>query len=191
MVTTFLAALNAGGGFAGHTDWRIPNIKELQSIVDYEIANPSVNAAFHTSATCTGCTDVTAAACSCTAADAWYWSSPTVNSAGSSAWFITFDIGSVSAYTKGFGGHVRAVRGSSVAAACDNMVRDGTETDVDCGGTSCPACSIDKSCSVAADCQAGCTCNSGTCGCAPGYAYCPYTGTCVSQAANNCGAEGT
>ena len=25
MVTTFLAALNGGGGFAGHTDWRIPN----------------------------------------------------------------------------------------------------------------------------------------------------------------------
>ena len=34
MVTTFLATLNAGGGFAGHTDWRIPNRFELESIVN-------------------------------------------------------------------------------------------------------------------------------------------------------------
>jgi len=28
-------------GFAGHTDWCIPNIKRLQSIVDYRVFNPS------------------------------------------------------------------------------------------------------------------------------------------------------
>ncbi|MCZ2110602.1 MAG: DUF1566 domain-containing protein, partial [Dehalococcoidia bacterium] len=36
MVTEFLAALNTGSGFAGHTDWRIPNRFELESLLDLE-----------------------------------------------------------------------------------------------------------------------------------------------------------
>jgi hypothetical protein len=43
MVTEFLATLNMTPCFAGHCDWRIPNIKELQRIVDYEIAPPVCN----------------------------------------------------------------------------------------------------------------------------------------------------
>lgn len=84
-ITGFLTVLNAGAGFAGHTDWRIPNVKELQSIVNYEIPypGPTVDAAFHQSATCSGCTDVNAATCSCTASDV-YWSSTTYRSARSS-----------------------------------------------------------------------------------------------------------
>ena len=31
----WINALNAGTGYAGHTDWRLPNVKELQSTVDY------------------------------------------------------------------------------------------------------------------------------------------------------------
>ena len=73
MVTTFLATLNAGAGFAGHTDWRIPNLNELESIVNYQKPYPpAVDAAFNTgcAASCTGAT------CSCTASDD-YWSSTT------------------------------------------------------------------------------------------------------------------
>jgi len=48
IVTTFLATLNGGGGFAGHTDWRIPNLNELQSIRNLENVNPAVSSAFNT-----------------------------------------------------------------------------------------------------------------------------------------------
>jgi hypothetical protein len=38
----FCEALN----FAGHTDWRLPNLKELASIVDYSVSNPSIDPLF-------------------------------------------------------------------------------------------------------------------------------------------------
>jgi hypothetical protein len=47
LFTTFLAGLNEGGGFAGHTDWRIPTPSELVTIIDYTTFNPSVSAAFN------------------------------------------------------------------------------------------------------------------------------------------------
>jgi len=37
------AALNQGGGYAGSSDWRLPNVKELTSIVETRCAAPSIN----------------------------------------------------------------------------------------------------------------------------------------------------
>lgn len=68
MVATFLAALNAGGGFAGYTDWRIPNRNELLSLVSFESANPSTFPAFN-SGCIAGCGVTT---CSCTQSDQYY-----------------------------------------------------------------------------------------------------------------------
>ncbi len=44
----WLDALNAEGGtgYAGHHDWRIPNVRELQSIVDYGALPPTIDPLF-------------------------------------------------------------------------------------------------------------------------------------------------
>ncbi len=96
-----------GTGFAGYSDWRIPNVKELQSIVSYEVPppGPTVSPVFNTGCT-PGCSVTT---CSCTRAS-YYWSSTTGRDA-SSAWNVYFYWGGVYDGYKNISSYVRAVRG--------------------------------------------------------------------------------
>src|SRR5262249_40338049 len=48
------------------------------------------------------------------------------------------------------------------AATCRDGRRNGAETDVDCGGGTCPRCQDGKTCRVANDCVSG-TCPNGRC----------------------------
>jgi hypothetical protein len=49
---------------------------------------------------------------------------------------------------------------------CTNGVRDATETDLDCGGGTCPACANGKACQLGGDCQSN-FCNAHACAAPP------------------------
>jgi Protein of unknown function (DUF1566) len=103
----WVAQLNAEA-FAGHTDWRVPNVKELQSIVDYGTFNPAVDAAFNTSCS-SGCTVLT---CSCTQLG-FYSSATTPAGFPFYAWGVYFNNGNVDVVSYTASGYVRAVRSGS------------------------------------------------------------------------------
>ncbi len=52
--------------------------------------------------------------------------------------------------------------GNMCVGSCTTGVKDGTESDVDCGGGSCPKCTIGKICGAPGDC-ASATCTMGLC----------------------------
>jgi hypothetical protein len=95
-----------GTGFAGHDDWRIPNVKEMMSIVRYEgfflMADPAFN---------TGCTPgCTVTSCSCTVPSD-YATSTSFGGDETFAFVVEFLGGLVLVDEKSFPNSVRAVRG--------------------------------------------------------------------------------
>ncbi len=108
-----IVTLNGGGGFAGHTDWRLPNRRELESIVNLEGYQPAMHPIFF--APCSaGCSFPT---CSCTQSGfynaSFYYSSSTNVSGAQNAWGVVFYDGYVHAVPKAGAYYVRAVRGGS------------------------------------------------------------------------------
>jgi len=81
------ASINAGVGFATFHDWRLPNIKELRSIVERQCVLPAVNP------TVFPATPPSAGTSAVKSNKIWFWSaSPSATFSGF-AWSIDFDSG--------------------------------------------------------------------------------------------------
>jgi hypothetical protein len=106
-VTTKIAALNAAS-FGGHNDWRLPNRRELESLLNIGAVSPATFSEFD-SGCMAGCTVLT---CSCTQLSV-YWSSSTYQAVALNAWVVSFSDGDTSAALKPNSRSVRAVRAGS------------------------------------------------------------------------------
>jgi Protein of unknown function (DUF1566) len=110
--TRLVSAVNVAGMCGAH-DWRLPTVKELESIVDFGRSGPAIDLRFfpHTP-------------------DSYFWSAtPSAGDAGT-AWYVSFNHGSASQGFRDFGLHVRLVRGGK---AGDRWVEAGAGAAANCG----------------------------------------------------------
>lgn len=76
--------------FAGYSDWRLPNARELNTLTNFAAYNPAVDPAFNNNCL-PGCTQTE---CSCTN-EAPYWSSTTIQFTPQNAWALDFKTASM------------------------------------------------------------------------------------------------
>lgn len=88
----YIARLNTEK-FGGYSDWRLPAIEELVSIVDYNSYGPAINTDYFPNTM-----------------SSWYWSSTTGAHSTPHAWCVHFYNGLVVSYDKSGAYYVRAVR---------------------------------------------------------------------------------
>jgi hypothetical protein len=89
----FIQALN-NAHFGGFSDWRVPTVKELRSIVDFSQTNPSINTTFFPGTVSSD-----------------YWTSNTYAHYQESAWIVQFNDDQFGYENKSHSYYVRAVRG--------------------------------------------------------------------------------
>ena len=94
MVWSDALAAGANSSFAGFNDWRLPNVKELRSLVESGCINPAINELRFPNTLAGN-----------------YWTSSTNAAIASRAWYVHFDVGGANREPKSGNYGVRLVRG--------------------------------------------------------------------------------
>jgi len=85
--------VNSSGGFAGFSDWRVPTIKELSSLVEHQCVDPAINLTRFPNAS-----------------NHWLWSSSAVAGSSNYAWDVFFGNGYPDWLSKNYSDQLRLVR---------------------------------------------------------------------------------
>ncbi|MFZ5798652.1 MAG: DUF1566 domain-containing protein [Thermodesulfobacteriota bacterium] len=107
----FLSALN-GSGFGGHSDWRLPTIKELKTLVDRSRYNSAISTTYFPDTV-----------------SSYYWLSTTDAYYKYYVWRVLFFNGDGYSGDKSDSYYVRAVRGGQVPSSNRYVVNGDTVTD--------------------------------------------------------------
>ncbi|WP_081624475.1 DUF1566 domain-containing protein [Thioalkalivibrio sp. AKL7] len=108
---TAVQDLNDGGGYGGHTDWRVPSLEELRTLVYCSSGQPA-----HFKNDNDACSDPTGEPT--IVSDVFpntpalsFWSASTTEGDPSKVWFVDFGNGSATDFDRGGRLRVRLVRG--------------------------------------------------------------------------------
>lgn len=98
----------------GYTDWRVPNLKELETLVKIDAKPPAIDPLFSP------------------ASSYYFWSSTSVAPYPANAWWIHMGTGAISLAVKTIAGtyRVRLVRSGQSSASFDLLARPGAPTSV-------------------------------------------------------------